>query len=138
MFVPDGVKVLFLDDDETRHDLFVQMMGDRLEVVQTRGFFETVKVLKEHKFHTVFLDHDLGDHRRPDRIAGMYGKGPELTGEDVARYIFNNPETHPTQCVVHSHNPDGAKNIASWMRKVCPVEVAPFGMIFTNIGGRND
>lgn len=134
MFIPEGVKVLFLDDDPTRHDLFLQSMCGRVEVIQAWGFFEAVKFLKEHKPHTVFLDHDLGDHREPDRIASMYGgRGSELTGEDVARYIFNNEEVHPTQCVVHSHNPDGAKNIAAWMQKVCPVEVVQFGQMFTNL-----
>jgi CheY-like chemotaxis protein len=130
MFIPEGSRVLFLDDDSERHKVFSECMDHRFEVTHTKKFFETLKILRAESFHTVFLDHDLGDHVEADVIHGMYSNHV-ANGEDVARWIVNTPESHPKQCVVHSANPDGAKNIAAWMRKVCKVEVAPFTTLYT-------
>lgn len=133
MFIPKNHRILFVDDDPNRHTVFMNCMKDRIKhIKQTWGFHETIDVLENNVFDTIFLDHDLGDHRKGDRLYEMYSNR-EFTGADIARWIIANTNAIPQQCVVHSVNPSGAQNITNIMRKVCAVEVCPFPVLFTVI-----
>lgn len=66
------ISILFLDDDITRWQLFLQRFG-HLEVKWVKTAQECIKELEDHVWDIVSLDHDLGE----DDGCGM----------DVVRYI---------------------------------------------------
>lgn len=134
MFIPPTHRILFIDDDPTRHEIFTHCMEGKFpKIVHTWGFHDTIDVLEQQAFDTIFFDHDLGDHREPDIEVGAY-RNRELTGADIAAWVARTPQAVPQQCVVHSANPVGALAIRDIMREVCAVEVMQFGELYTVIG----
>lgn len=97
------MRMLILDDDESRHDWFAFRFADH-ERVHVRSYFEAVEALVSQRFDVAFLDHDLDDHGSP----GQFVDGFPLTGMDVVRFIVKLPkEDRPKRFVVHSLNPVG-------------------------------
>lgn len=96
------MKILVLDDDETR----LQAFKDKLvghEVLTATTAQEAIESLKSTMFDAVFLDHDLGGQ--------IYqASGPE-TGYEVAVWLRDNPERKPQSIVIHSFNAPGARNM---------------------------
>lgn len=109
------MKILVLDDDETRHKTFRQnLIG--CEVTHTHTYQEAVAALEAQAFDAFHLDHDLnldGNHVSVD------ANGRELSGSDFASYAAREVPEHqfPKVIVIHSYNPSGAANIASKLRR---------------------
>jgi hypothetical protein len=113
------VNVLFVDDEDYRHDLIEQSIGSEHLVFHAFDFTEAVALLKHDHFKwgVIMLDHDLGTNSRD--------------GSAIAGFILNelDEERFPAQAIVHSLNPSGAANIASKLRTAnIPTRVEPFGM----------
>lgn len=96
------MKILFLDDDEGRHDAFgSESVGHDITHVRTVG--QAIKALKASKFDLISLDHDLGGrHYVPS-------DDPEGTGWHVAKYLAS---VGTDACIiVHSYNVTGAERM---------------------------
>lgn len=118
-------KILFLDDDATRHARFRKThIGE--DVTYVWGYHECVEELESGTvFDVAQLDHDLSEE------AAM-GKPPdgEKTGTDVAKYIAAMPEEkRPKLIVIHSFNRYGALRMAHILRDagVKDLIIEPFG-----------
>lgn len=116
------MRILVLDDDENRHDYFARelaLLGQ--EVVHTWTYDQCVDALtNQDRFDVVFLDHDLNDHGVKSVMVGgsLYGGIQELDGRDVAYYMAQrlDKDKRPGQVVVHSWNPDGAREMVQILR----------------------
>jgi len=98
------MKILILDDDDTRHTLFKQNYSKH-DLVHTYTADEAIDALKRGTYDVVFLDHDLGGKQMVDSW------GEEPTGYTVAKWMAMNPERKPGQVYIHSLNPVGARNM---------------------------
>lgn len=101
------MKILFLDDDPSRHAKFrMAHIGRNVTYVWTAD--EAIKAIKEMFFDHMSLDHDLA--------AKLNGELPPIgegSGYDVALFIAELPEEkRPKLIVVHSFNPEGARRMA--------------------------
>ncbi len=115
------MRILFLDDDPKRHDLFRrETIGHSVEHVHT-VFGARVALDAGGVFDLACLDHDLGGHQMVDP--------GEDTGHAVAKYIAEmSPEKRPRHVLVHSFNPAGAVAMC-WTLRNAGVSVVqiPFG-----------
>jgi hypothetical protein len=102
------VKILFLDDDEQRHDLFQrETIGH--DVRHVRTVEQCIKALAEFgPYDAASLDHDLGGQH--------YATGPGH-GFDVAEFLAMNVALAPPRVVVHSYNEAGAKAMLAVMAR---------------------
>jgi len=95
------MKLLILDDDETRHKLFTQKYMNH-ERTHVRTAKVCIKELQENgPWDYVFLDHDLGGRQWVD-------SNEEETGYQVALWLSENEELQPRKIIIHSFNPIGA------------------------------
>jgi len=106
------MRVLVLDDDESRHRRFaLNLIGH--EVAHVYSYDELAEAVEEadEKFEVMYLDHDLcEDHYRG---ASSEDCGVE-DGRDAARHIARlPPERRPNLVFVHSMNHSGAKEMVS-------------------------
>lgn len=97
------MNILFIDDSDDRHQQFERAMSEtNFDTLHAFNYQEAVELLKAKHIQigVVLFDHDLGE-----------GK----SGSDVASFVLDDLDSarFPTQAVVHSMNPEGAKNIAS-------------------------
>jgi len=109
------MRVLVLDDDDTRHKTFAQNLIGNI-VVHVRTYDEFEEALEGEAFDVVYLDHDLNmyQYRSLDYSDYGYAGARELTGQDCARLLLKLPEAkQPHLIVIHSFNPEGAKAIRS-------------------------
>lgn len=98
------MRILILDDDETRLRMFHEKLNDPGDIVmKTRTAKECISELQNYTWDMLFLDHDLGGKVYQE-------SGPE-TGYEVAKWLFDNPEKKPEKIIVHSFNSSGSKNI---------------------------
>ncbi|MGE3820235.1 MAG: cyclic-phosphate processing receiver domain-containing protein [Isosphaeraceae bacterium] len=112
-------KVLFLDDDPMRAQIF---LNDHPEAIWVQTAVECIARLSE-RWDEVHLDHDLGgeqfvDHARDD------------CGMEVVRWICLEPRPHlkRTRFLVHSHNIQAATIMGLQMlANGFKVDVRPFG-----------
>ena len=97
-------RILFLDDAPERVKVFKQTyIGYNYDIAM--NYEECIKLLKTNYYDVVFLDHDLDERS----YAGI--QDPSIkTGNDVAKFINTLPKC-PDLVIVHSLNPEGAKNI---------------------------
>jgi CheY-like chemotaxis protein len=119
------MRILFLDDMETRHDAAVQWFSNRpgVELVQVRTAPEAIARLSENHFDVVFLDHDLAEEHyltlseglSEDRAEGeaeyMCGTGMDVVDWLVANPIIPGDGVTPARhsnIIVHSWNPSRA------------------------------
>ena len=95
------MKILILDDDESRHRIFNENLnypGNFVENVYTAK--ECIDKLKEETWDICFLDHDLGGK--------VYVNSGEGTGWEVAKWLSENLDKKPDTVIIHSYNPGGA------------------------------
>ena len=99
------MKILILDDDNTRHKEFNRRLIGK-SVRSTFTVSETIEALKNESWDCLSLDHDLGGKT-------FVESGTEETGYDVAVWLSKNPDKQPPQIIIHSFNPCGASNMKS-------------------------
>ncbi len=91
------MKILFLDDDPSRHRRLREHIGsEQVEYVWNAA--QAIEALQSKTFDVVSLDYDL------DR------SGDALTGYDVARRLVETPNRDAI-LLVHSDNPGGARSM---------------------------
>ena len=107
------MKILILDDDITRLDIFKKnLIGHSVVCVMTAQ--ETIQKLSDEIWDYVFLDHDLGGK--------MYVPSGIGTGYEVAKWLSENADRKPKKIIIHSFNEPGRKN----MQNVLPeAEIFP-------------
>jgi CheY-like chemotaxis protein len=97
------VRVLVLDDEQYRHDVFARRFAAD-DVTHVRTVAEALAALRGPRFDLAQLDHDLGS-----------GDG---TGRDVAEAIAAMPGLHRPHFVsVHSFNPPGGRLMVAILRQ---------------------
>lgn len=119
------MKILFLDDDESRQSAFKEWFDEHKTdldtLVQTRTANDTIKALKSNKlFDIVSLDHDLGGK--------VFVTETKETGYEVALYIERmGKKKLPKSVVIHSFNPTGASRMMQAIKKRVPnTQYLPF------------
>jgi len=101
-------RMLFLDDEEWRHDFARKLYGRKYDLFQPHGLDQFRACLRRERFEVMSLDHDLGDDR-----AG--------TGMDAVNEICALPQDkRPSIVIVHSWN------VPASMRMVTALTVAGF------------
>jgi len=110
------MKFLVLDDDASRHAGFDVLLAGH-KVVHAYSYTEFVAAAKSEDFDVICLDHDLGVEIKGQQVIEG-GVTRELTGQDAARWLVDNPQHFPDSVLVHSHNPAGAAAIADILRDV--------------------
>jgi CheY-like chemotaxis protein len=110
------MKILFLDDDETRHTYAQKaLIGHDARFVRTAK--AAIEALTAEQYDVAMLDHDLGGLH--------YTPSDGTSGYAVARAIADGACVPPKFVVVHSYNPAGAHNM---LRALTGLAVwAPFG-----------
>lgn len=103
-------RILFLDDDETRHQSFAKAtVGHIVTHVRTVEECKSA-LLSMDPFDLVSLDHDLGGQTFVSEIDG--------TGTEVALFIRDElpAEKLPGRFIVHSFNPVGALRMIEYIK----------------------
>lgn len=96
------IKILILEDNPERQEEFKKnLVGHNVEIVDSSKI--AIDKLKSEKWQLLFLDHDLGGQ--------VYVESGDNTGYEVAKFLEENKHHMPSNIVVHSLNPVGAKNI---------------------------
>lgn len=111
-----SLKILILDDDVVRHNLFEKWFPDD-ERTHVFSAHEASSQLESETFEMVFLDHDLNHS--------------EFTGQHVARHIAALEWTaRPKAVIIHSMNPVGAGRMyQELVDKVDEVSIIPFSTL---------
>ena len=113
------MRILFLDDDpERQRRVRTALVGTVLYAVETAA--DAIRVLSEHEFDVVMLDHDLGGE--------IHQPSDETSGYGVAAAIANGDGKRPGMVVIHSFNGPGAvKMMVVLSEAKIPTVWAPFG-----------
>ena len=110
-------KLLFLDDDKTRHDAVeASSQHTNVEVIHCFTLDQFIAALKDPDnttFSMVSLDHDLNDF---DSKSVAYD-GQEATGLDACGFLVRDEFATklPDTIFIHSVNPCGAKNMQMFL-----------------------
>lgn len=127
------MRILVLDDDSIRHDVFRWRFSAH-DVVHAYNYAAALDALRQQRpdrrFDLACLDHDLGDcdpdtanfYVDPESVPGSTGR-VYMTGLDVAFFLRDHPHLCPPKVLIHSWNPDGAKNMEAVIRSIPGVEV---------------
>ena len=112
------MKILFLDDDNRRHEYFEYAMlsnSKEHEIVHVHSAKAAIDALiNNERFDLVHLDHDLGN-------------GVGNNGYEVAVFISTmSGSTVPHKIVIHSSNPVGAERMLSRLEDSTEVQIIPF------------
>jgi len=102
------MRILILEDSTDRVEQFKRNIGQRHMLSITSSSRQAIDLLKNNKWDLLCLDHDLGGR--------VFVPSGEDTGYEVATFLEINPEFMPTNIIVHSLNPVGAKNILSVLK----------------------
>ena len=107
------MRVLHLDDDDLRHELFMEWHAHAGDTsVAVHDLDEFAAAINRERFDIVYLDHDLNDFQYTSGFADMYG-WKQQNGVDAATLLATLPEDQrPATVVIHSWNPEGAKRMA--------------------------
>lgn len=117
------MKIFILEDDEERIRLFEQAAQGK-DLTVCRDLARAAQMY-EPPYDVILLDHDLGGRVMVDSLE-------EETGASFCRWLGAN---HPTPeastlTVVHSWNPDGAREMLRLLREIGwqGVTACPFGV----------
>ena len=116
------MKILFLDDDEARHEMFGELIHGRHEIKKVYTADECIKQLKIGKWDMLFLDHDLGG-----KVFVESGTG---TGYEVACYLEEFPKEQVDRTYIHSFNPTGAHKMGQAIPKAI---IKPINIVYSEI-----
>lgn len=94
------MRILILDDDLHRHDLFKRaLIGSILTHVETTE--HCINEIKNNEnFDVILLDHDLD-------LKTYVPSGPG-TGYEIAEWLRDHPEKMPRLVILHTYNGKGA------------------------------
>jgi len=105
------MKILIVEDNEDRNDCFKEVL-ERADLAIVGTSYDAIQLLKKNKYDFIFLDHDLGIHpvtKEPtDDVMLPSGDG---TGYEVAQFIAASKKNQDTPTIIHSFNPEGAKQM---------------------------
>lgn len=110
------MRILILDDDQTRHDTFARRYaGHDLTHVYTVA--EAQAALIAGGFDLASFDHDLADFQMERQIDGSVQER-EKTGYDVVMFLVHEvPSSRwPLEVIVHSWNAPRARQMVETMR----------------------
>lgn len=104
-------RILFLDDMKARHEEF-DRISEGHDVTHVYNAIEAIYALDAaiadgRPYEQVFLDHDLSYH---DIMIPVGAPSREPTGMVVADHIVA-MDVPPAEVVIHSHNPDAAREM---------------------------
>lgn len=120
------MKILFLDDDETRHQTFRRKSIGH-DVTYVYCVKDAIRALDSNRFDVASLDHDLGGKQL------VTSDGVEPTGYLVAKHIATMSGFRPKEVIIHSYNQVGARNMKNVLDPIYRrVHMAPFGTWFPN------
>jgi CheY-like chemotaxis protein len=117
------IRVLVLDDNENRHDVFRHILPDAsLTHVYTAD--EAITALQEKpRFNLLCLDHDLGDFKNKSRSDDP-GDGT-MVAEFIAQWL--DKKQYPDSIIVHSANFHASRRMAAILRAAgLTVTIKPF------------
>lgn len=101
-------KLLILDDQEMRHELFRHKYEGH-DITHAWTASQAIHYLSNNEYDYIFLDHDLGNQ-------SYMASGPG-TGYEVAEWISKHPELKGSKIIIHSFNPAGASNMDNLLRR---------------------
>jgi hypothetical protein len=131
-----ALKILFLDDEKVRHELFERWCPD---ADHCYTYESCIQLLSMNKYDVVSLDHDLkldysicSAHRVPvrdcPRCEVRIPAIGERNGVDIAKFIVGLVQK-PSVAIVHSFNPTGAKQMVGLLASAgIKTYRIPFGM----------
>lgn len=127
--ISEKIRLLFLDDDPTRHLRFLTAMqggsiGKISEVTFCSTAKEAIETLRSQWFDVVFLDNDLSAEHYSQQDSDS--KIPN-SGEEVAEFI-STMDKPPRHVVIHTNNQKAALRHATLLWGVTRVTLAPFGV----------
>lgn len=108
--------ILFLDDQDIRHETAEKLLSKEHTVLHAFNADEAIEIISTYKDRVglAMLDHDLND-----KVEEADGYKYERHGVYfIAKMFAEVPEDKwPAQFVVHSHNPEGVRNMISDLRR---------------------
>lgn len=131
------MRVLVVDDDQSRHDFFRRAYNTIDDVlIQAYDYDNAILEISStpYSFDLMFLDHDLSGAATALAPWDHF----EKTGSDIAEYIAR--DLDPQECVdmkiyVHSMNPIGRVNMVNILKKAgFNVFNAPFSSLVFDLG----
>ena len=108
------MNILFLDDDEIRHEMFEKWVIKGIQATTTKSYKEFIAVAPLKNWDIIFLDHDLGIE---DQMCIPHVTNRFPTGSDVARYMIEN-DIKAKKIIIHSYNSVGAANMINIFKEV--------------------
>ena len=124
-----AIRVFVLDDDESRHDWFVERFaGDQVDIASEP--VRAIALLSNYFYDAIFLDHDL----LPEHYKSS-APDDERTGYAVAAWLAARPDMQPASTIlVHTRNADGAMRMVEEMRNAGRrAEYVPFPLLAQKI-----
>src|SRR4051794_20147495 len=105
------MKILFLDDDQYRHEVFLRRAADHA-VTSVYDADAAIERLNLCSFDVVYLDHDLGGESSQNRL------DLPKDGRHIARWIAAHASLFPsTIFVIHSLNFEGSQGMMLTLRE---------------------
>lgn len=114
IYIPKLAHIFIVEDDKSRIGWFIERLGSRIIGIHDKpeNAIQALCSFNLNEIDMFFLDHDLG---RPFL--------PPFTTE-VAKYMVKQDPKIGKRTIIHSYNPDGAKEL----QKILPGAVRlPFG-----------
>lgn len=110
------MKILYLDDNQFRHDMIERRHpGEVIHCYTVDEFIDVLADQEHERFDVVSLDHDLGDFD----CKSLY-KGQEATGLVACGLMVSREEYRvklPEQILIHSSNAGGASSMRSFLER---------------------
>ena len=111
-------RVLVVEDMLSRIDWFKQhLIGCKVDFAHT--VVDSLRLLRENDYDTIFLDHDLNDEHYTCLFEGkeLTTELLEQSGTEVARWLGANPDkSSQARVILHSLNEEGRKRMASHLK----------------------
>jgi hypothetical protein len=106
------MRILILDDEAARHAAYSEAYRQH-DVFHASTYYEFISLLeKSSPWDMIHLDHDLGEYSPQDTFVDGWGRRQAFTGKHAAIKICElDDDKLPTQVIVHSVNPVGAREI---------------------------
>lgn len=117
------MKILFLDDEAIRFELFKKRLPPDTEVVFAQTLEECARLLTNHVngidyFDIIHFDHDLQDFK-----TNLWQASPQLAESFVS---VCPPHLKPKMVVIHSVNPQGSWNLYHIFSRLTKTFTCPF------------